>query len=345
VDEDDIIDIVEGLLHRVFKETLDLEIPLPFPRIPYRESMLKYGTDKPDLRFDCEIRDVSDIVKNVEFKVFQNVLSKNGVVRLLVGPGCAGLSLKELTDLGDELKVYGAKGLAWIKVHENDEFKSTIAKFFPRETLLELAKTGGARPGDVLFFVADREDVANASMGALRLKIAAMKNLADAGSYRFCWVVDFPMFENDPEEDRLYAMHHPFTHPRDEDIELLETDPLRVRAKAYDVVLNGTELGGGSVRIHENDLQEKMFRRLGIDEETAGRQFGFLLDALRFGAPPHAGLAIGVDRLVMLLLKRDSIREVIAFPKTQKAACLMSDAPSAVTEHQLRELHIRLRRE
>lgn len=345
VEEDDIMELVEGMISNIFKEVMDIEISTPFPRIKYSEAMLKYGSDKPDLRFSLEIQDVSMEVSDVEFNVFKSVLKSGGVVRTIVGPDCASLSIKDLNDLTEYVKQFGAKGLAWIKVLENSEFKSPIAKFFKTEKLEELKELSGAKVGDVMFFVADKEKTVAESIGALRLKIAEIKKLVDESQFNLSWVVDFPMFEFSQEDNRYYAMHHPFTCPKDTDVKLLETDPSKASAKAYDLVLNGVELGGGSIRIHDNDVQNKMFRALSIDEETAQTQFGFLLQALQFGAPPHGGIALGLDRMVMLLKKLGSIRDTIAFPKTQKASCLMSDCPSTVSEKQLRELHIKLRRE
>ncbi|EKD28656.1 MAG: hypothetical protein ACD_79C00251G0002 [uncultured bacterium] len=345
VDEEDVIGMVEGLLSTVVEKTLGEKIETPFKRMTYDDAMLKYGSDKPDLRFGCEINDVTEIMKKVDFNVFKSVIASGGVIRMIVAPDSGDWSLKDLNDLIEYVKEFGAKGMAWIKVEENDEFKSTIAKFFSKDVLMELKKIGKAKANDIMLFVADKEKVVCNSMGALRLKIGEKKNLVNKEELNFSWVVDFPLFEYNDEDKRLYAMHHPFTSPKASDIKYLETEPLKVKAKAYDVVFNGTEVGGGSVRIHDNAVQEKMFKSLGITEEVAKLQFGFLLNALKFGAPPHAGLAIGVDRLVMLLLKLDSIRDTIAFPKTSKGACLMSECPSSVTEFQLRELHIKLRRE
>ena len=345
VNEDDVIELVEDLIKYIFLETKGIALQTPFTRISYEEAMLKYGSDKPDLRCNLEILDISNDVKDVNFNVFKMVLKNNGVVRLLRGPSCASMSIKDLNDLTEYVKIYGAKGLAWIKVLENNEFKSPIAKFFDIQVLQSLKEKCEAKVGDVMFFVADKQKIASESMGALRLKIAEIKNLIEKDSFKFLWVVDFPMFEYDEDDGRYYAIHHPFTMPKEEDLNLFDSGDLsRMNAKAYDIVLNGVEIGGGSIRIHNNDIQKKVFKALSIDAETAQKQFGFLLQALKFGAPPHGGLAIGLDRLLMLLLNLNSIRDTIAFPKTQKASCLMSVSPSNVTEHQLRELHIKLRR-
>ncbi|MBN2143365.1 MAG: aspartate--tRNA ligase [Candidatus Aureabacteria bacterium] len=345
VDVDDIIEMIEGLIRSIFKKTLNLDIPAPFKRITYEEAMLKYGSDKPDLRFGCEIMDVSPIVSQTDFNVFKETLSNGGVVRMLVGPGCADFSIKDMDELTSFLKNFGAKGLAWIKVLEGEEFKSPIVKFFKPEMLKQLKQSGNAKAGDVLFFVADHVNVACDSLGALRLKIGNVKNLINKETFHFSWVLDFPMFEWNEEEKRYQAVHHPFTSPRLEDLDKIETSPLEVKARAYDLVLNGTEVGGGSIRMHNEDMQSRVFRVLGIDASSAQERFGFLLTALKFGAPPHGGIAIGLDRLAMLLLRLNSIRDVIAFPKTQKATCPMTGSPSTVDEKQLREIHIKLRRE
>lgn len=345
VDVDDIINMIEGLIVHIFKQTLNINITPPFSRLTYQDAMLKYGSDKPDLRFDHPIHDICNEVKDVDFNVFKSTLANSGVVRMWVGKNCGELSLKDLNDLVEVVKPFGAKGLAWIKINSDTEYKSPIAKFFTPEKLKQLRDLSGAVPGDVMFFVADKEKTVAESLGALRLHIARRMGFIPADTYHFSWVVDFPMFEWSEEDKRYCAVHHPFTSPRLDDLHMLDSEPGKVRARAYDLILNGVELGGGSIRIHQETVQNKIFSTLGMDAETIQSQFGFLISALQHGAPPHGGIALGLDRLVMLLLKLDSIRDVIAFPKTQRASCLMTKSPSPVTEKQLRELHIKLRRE
>ncbi len=349
LNEREIQDIMEGLVRHMFKQTLDVELGA-FPRIAYAEAMARYGSDKPDLRVKLELTDLTDLMKTVDFKVFKQAASlKDGRVAAMRVPGGAALSRKEIDDYTTFVAIYGAKGLAYIKVNDvsklNDEgLQSPIVKFMTPEVLGEILRRTGAANGDLIFFGADRAKVVNDALGALRVKVGHEKGHAEAG-WRPVWVVDFPAFEYDEEAKRWNASHHPFTSPKDEHVEFLTTDPGRVQAKAYDVALNGWEIGGGSVRIHRAEVQAKIFEVLGITPEDARAKFGFLLDALQYGAPPHGGIAFGLDRLVTLMVGADSIREVIAFPKTQRGQDLMVNAPSAVTEPQLRELHIRLRRQ
>ena len=344
VNEDDVMGAIEGLLVRVFKDALNEDVPTPFPRLTYKEAMERFGSDKPDTRFGLELKDMANLAGKGEFKVFLGALDSGGRVMGLRGPGMASLSRKEVDALTAEAQSFGAKGLAWIKVVEGG-FESPIAKFFPVDALKEMATTLEAEAGDMMFFVADSEAVTWDVLGRLRLDFGKKLGLAGEGQWKFLWVVDYPLLEWDEEEKRYSAMHHPFTSPKDGDVERMvekDADPAGFSAKAYDVVLNGVEIGGGSIRIHDQKVQERMFELLGISKEDAEAKFGFLLDALRFGAPPHGGIALGLDRLVMLMVGGDSIRDVIAFPKTQKAACMMSEAPSKVDEKQLKELSIRL---
>jgi len=347
LNEREIQDIMEGLVRHMFKQALDVDLG-EFPRISYAEAMARYGSDKPDLRVKLELTDLTDLMKTVDFKVFKQAASlKDGRVAAMRVPGGAALSRKEIDDYTAFVAIYGARGLAYIKVNDatklNDEgLQSPIVKFMPPEVLAEVLRRTGAVNGDLIFFGADRAKVVNDALGALRVKVGHEKGHAEAG-WRPVWVVDFPAFDYDEEAKRWNAAHHPFTSPKDEHISLLDTDPGKVEAKAYDVALNGWEIGGGSVRIHRAEVQAKIFEVLGISPEDARAKFGFLLDALQYGAPPHGGIAFGLDRLVTLMAGADSIREVIAFPKTQRGQDLMVNAPSAVTENQLRELHIRLR--
>jgi len=340
VDIPDVLEVCEGFLKRVFREALGIEVETPFPRMTYAEAMERFGSDKPDTRFGFELVDVSDIVKNSEFKVFSGAIENGGSVRAINAKGCgARFSRKEIDALADVVKTYGAKGLAWIAVEEGN-MRSSFAKFLTEEELQGILNKVQAEPGDLICFVADTNSVVFDALGHLRLEIARELDLLDENKANFLWVTEFPLLEFDDEEKRWVAKHHPFTSPMDEDIPLLDTDPGKVRAKAYDIVLNGIELGGGSIRIHDQELQKKMFGIIGISEQEAQRRFGFLLEAFRYGTPPHGGLAFGLDRLVMLMAKCDSIRDVIAFPKVQNSSCLMTGAPDFVDAKQLEELHI-----
>ena len=338
--EREIQEIMEGLIREVFRDVLGVELPRPFPRMPYAEAMARYGVDKPDLRIPLELTELTDLMKSVEFKVFRQAAELAGGRVAALKVSCE-LTRKEIDDFGPFVATHGAKGLAYIKVNP-DGLQSPIVKFLPPDVLAKILERTGAKPGDTIFFGADKASIVNAALGALRVKIGQDKKLV-AREWRPLWVLDFPMFEWDEEGKRWSAMHHPFTAPRDGHEDLIATDPSRAVAKAYDMVLNGWEIGGGSVRIHRADVQAKVFKALGISDEEARAKFGFLLDNLQYGAPPHGGIAFGLDRLVTLMAGADSIRDVIAFPKTQRAQDLLVHAPSPVDEKQLRELGIRLR--
>lgn len=342
VDVDDVIDVNERLLAYVFREAIGVEVPLPIPRMTWQEAMDRFGSDKPDLRFGMELVDVSKTVEGCGFGVFTGALEAGGSVRGINAKGQGAMPRKKIDKLVEFAKGYGAKGLAYLSINEDGTYKSSFAKFMDEDTLHRLAMQMDGEPGDLLLFAADKTPVVWDVLGALRLELARQLDLLDKDQYRFLWVTEFPLLEWSEEENRYMAMHHPFTMPMEEDWDKIDSDPGAVRAKAYDIVLNGTELGGGSVRIHQNDIQEKMLEVLGFTKEQAHGQFGFLLDAFRYGVPPHAGLAYGLDRMVMLMMKCDSIRDVIAFPKVKDASCLMTEAPSAVDPKQLAELGIAL---
>lgn len=340
VDVDDVIDVNERLLAYLFKEVLDVEVQLPIQRMSWQEAMDRFGSDKPDLRFGMELQNVSDVVKDCEFVVFKNALENGGSVRGINAKGQGTMPRKKIDKLVEFAKGYGAKGLAYVAIQEDGSRKSSFAKFMTDEQMDALVQAMDGQPGDLLLFAADRNKIVWNVLGALRLELAEQMGLLDKNEYRFVWITEFPLLEWSDEENRFMAMHHPFTMPMEEDWDKIDTDPGAVRAKAYDIVLNGTELGGGSVRIHQDDIQEKMFEVLGFTKEQAWEQFGFLLSAFQYGVPPHAGLAYGLDRLIMLMAKVDSIRDVIAFPKVKDASCLMSEAPNVVSEKQLEELGI-----
>ncbi|MFN3484124.1 MAG: aspartate--tRNA ligase [Planctomycetota bacterium] len=340
VDRDDIMAVVEGAVAAVWKRCLDIELPRPFPRIGYDEAMRDYGSDKPDLRFGLKIADVSDLVRDSEFRVFSETVQRGGVVRGLCAPGGGAFSRKEVEGLETYCKGIGAKGLVSLKLEEGS-YSGPSAKYFTPPRVEALARRLGGRSGDLLLFVADEEERAAAVMGGLRLVLRDKLKLAREGHWAFCWVVDFPMFEVG-EDGKVGAKHHPFTSPKDEYLETLEREPLKVRAQAYDLVLNGVELGGGSIRIHRRDIQQRIFRLLGLSEEYIRDRFGFLLDAFEYGAPPHGGIALGIDRLAMLILGLDNIRDVITFPKTQSTIDLMTGAPSTIPDKLLKELHLRI---
>ena len=342
VDVDDVIDVNERLLARLFKEIIGVDVPLPIQRMTWQEAMDRFGSDKPDTRFGMELNDVTDVVRDCEFAVFKNAIAEGGSVRGINAKGQGTMPRKKIDALVAFVKDYGAKGLAYIAIQPDGSIKSSFAKFMKDEEMQALIAAMQGEPGDLLLFAADKNKIVYASLGALRLELADKMGLLDKNQYNFLWVTEFPLLEWSDEENRFQAMHHPFTMPMEEDLQYIDTDPGRVRAKAYDIVLNGTEIGGGSVRIHQDDIQEKMFGALGFTKERAHEQFGFLLDAFKYGVPPHAGLAYGLDRLIMLMAKVDSIRDVIAFPKVKDASCLLTNAPDTVDEKQLEELGIRV---
>lgn len=340
VDVDDVIDVNERLLAKLFKEVIGVDVQLPIQRMTYKEAMERFGSDKPDLRFGMELCDVTDVVKDCEFVVFKNAIEAGGSVRGINAEGQGAMPRKKIDALVDFAKGYGAKGLSYIAIHEDGTMKSSFAKFMKDEEMQALVEKMNGKPGDLLLFAADKSKLVYDVLGALRLEIANQLGLLKKDEYRFVWITEFPLLEWSEELGRYQAMHHPFTMPMEEDLQYIESDPGRVRAKAYDIVLNGTEIGGGSVRIHQDDIQEMMFKALGFTMERAYDQFGFLLNAFKYGVPPHAGLAYGLDRLVMLMAQEDSIRDVIAFPKVKDASCLMSEAPNTVDAKQLEELGI-----
>lgn len=340
VDVDDVIGVNERLLQKMFKETIGVEVTLPIQRITYAQAMDRFGSDKPDLRFGLELKNVSEVVKNCGFAVFTGALEKGGSVRGINAEGQAEMPRKKIDALVEFAKGFGAKGLAYLAINSDGTFKSSFSKFMTEEELAALVAAMSGKPGDLLLFAADEDEVVFDVLGNLRLEIARNLDLLKKDEYKFLWVTEFPLLEYSKEEGRYTAKHHPFTMPMEEDLELLETDPGKVRAKAYDIVLNGTEIGGGSVRIFQSQVQEKMFEVLGFSKEDAYERFGFLLNAFKYGVPPHAGLAYGLDRLIMLMAKEDSIREVIAFPKVKDASCLMTEAPGVVEQKQLDELGI-----
>lgn len=338
---DEILELMEGLIHHIFKGALGKDIQIPFQRLTWDDAMDRFGSDKPDLRFGMELKNVSEAVQGCTFQVFNNVIANGGQVKCINVKGYADIPRRQLDELVKFCGIYGAKGMAWLQFPEEGGVKSSIAKFFSDENIEAIKKAAEVEAGDLLLFVADKPSVVAASLGALRIEMAKRRGLIDPDKLAFTWVVDFPMFEYNEEEKRYVAMHHPFTAPRDEDLPLLLTNPGKVYAKAYDMVLNGTEIGGGSIRIHRRDVQKKVFEAIGLSDEEAQEKFGFMMNAFEYGAPPHGGLAFGLDRLIMIMAQRDSIRDVIAFPKTQSASDLMTQAPNDVDEKQLRELHIK----
>lgn len=342
VDQDTVMNINERLLQRIFREVLDVEIELPIQRLTYQEAMDRFGSDKPDLRFDLEIVNLSEVVKDAGFKVFSGAVASGGSVRGINAKGCGDFPRRQIDALGEFAISCGAKGMAWIVINEDGTYKSAITKFLTEEETENIVKAMDGQPGDLLLFCADKNEVVYNTLGNLRLEIAQRLGYTESKEFKFAWITDFPLVEWNPEQKRYTAMHHPFTMPNEEDIEYLDSDPSKVRAKAYDIVLNGCEIGGGSLRIYQRDVQEKMFAALGFSKEEAYERFGFLLNAFKYGVPPHGGLAYGLDRLVMLMAGCDSIRDVIAFPKIKDASCPMTEAPGTVEEKQLDELSLKV---
>ncbi|MGB6288729.1 MAG: aspartate--tRNA ligase [Desulfobulbales bacterium] len=341
IEEEDIYEIIEGMMLKLFKDVLNIELSAPFARMNYDEALARFGTDRPDTRFGLELVDLTETVRDCSFNVFQTVVKKGGLVKSINAKGCGDFSRKDLDDLTGYVGLFGAKGLAWVKVKSGGEWQSPITKFFEDGEREAISEKLGAEENDVLFFVADSGTIVHQALSELRLQLGRRLGLINRGSYNFVWVVDFPLLEYDHDEKRHMAVHHPFTAPKEEDIELLQKDPGRVRSKAYDLVLNGIEIGGGSIRIHQKEQQDVIFAALGIAKEEAEDKFGFLLQALELGAPPHGGIAFGLDRLLMIMAGRETIRDVIAFPKTQKATCPLTEAPASVARKQLTELYLR----
>ena len=343
VDIEDIMDINERMMQKVFKDLMNVDIQLPLPRMTYAEAMERFGSDKPDVRFGMELKNISDVVRGTEFVVFKSALEAGGSVRAINAKGCGSFPINKIDSLVEFVKTYRAKGLAWIAINEDGSLKTQIAKFFTPEKLQEIVDAMEGKPGDLILICADQDKVVFDSLGALRLELSRMLELTRPDDFAFLWITEFPMLEWDEEAGRYVAVHHPFTAPMDEDIDLIETNPGAVRAKAYDIVLNGYELGGGSIRIHRREIQQKMFELLGFTQEDAQERFGFLLDAFKYGVPPHGGLAFGLDRIIMLMSGATSIRDVIAFPKVKDASCPMTAAPGLVEEKQLDELGIAIK--
>ncbi|MGL4737213.1 MAG: aspartate--tRNA ligase [Cellulosilyticaceae bacterium] len=340
VDVEDVMGINERLIQKIFKETMDMDVELPIQRLTYQEAMDRYGSDKPDVRFGVELTDLTDVVSNCGFAVFENAINGGGSVRAINAKGMGDIGRKQIDSLVKVGQDFGAKGVAWLQVRPDGEEKSSFTKFLGEETVAAIKERMGATDNDLILVVADKASVVYAALGALRLEVAKRQKLTSKDVFKFVWVTDFPLLEYDEESGRYVAMHHPFTMPKDEDLHLMETEPSKVRAKAYDLCLNGYELGGGSIRIYQQDVQERMFNLLGFDKETAYERFGFLLNAFKYGVPPHGGLAFGLDRIIMLMAGCDNIRDVIAFPKVKDASCLMTEAPGTVDDKQLQELFL-----